>query len=165
MNVGKQFETDFKNSMPSNVWCYRFRDGTASWGQNNSNIRFQQTNICDFVVYSQKLFLLELKTTKGKSLPYSNIKSQRIKQSKLKQQIEMLEEAAEYTGIIPGLVINFRDLEETYFIHIDFITDHIDNEARRSFSRDWCVLYGYKIHQKKKISRYSYDLSTLFNQF
>lgn len=29
-NAGKEFEKDWKNSIPLNIFYYRFRDGTAS---------------------------------------------------------------------------------------------------------------------------------------
>ena len=42
MNSGKRFENNFKNSVPENVFYYRFRDGTSSWSkEENSLTRFQ----------------------------------------------------------------------------------------------------------------------------
>ena len=55
MSSGKKFETNFKNSVPDNIFYYRFRDGTSSWGnkacegcpKNKQLTRFQSKNICD----------------------------------------------------------------------------------------------------------------------
>ena len=51
MNTGKIFEKSFRKSIPDseNVYCYRLKDGTASWNMGNSkNVRFQAENIADF---------------------------------------------------------------------------------------------------------------------
>lgn len=163
MNEGKKFEKDFKDSMPKSVWCYRFRDGTASWNQDQENVRFQQTNICDFLVYANKLWLLELKTTAGSSLPYSSLKSQRLKKSKLKQQIEMLETAGQHSGIVPGLVVNFRKFQKTYFVHIDKIIHYLETEDRKSIAYKWFEENGILIPQHRKKVNFTYELSDLFN--
>ena len=31
MNTGKQFETDWKSSMPKDAWCYRLKDSAATY--------------------------------------------------------------------------------------------------------------------------------------
>jgi len=82
MNNGKRFELEIKNSIPSSVYYYRFRDGTANFsGDKNQNVRFQATNMCDCLLYDSKhLYFLELKTHKGKSLPLSAIRENQIEQ-------------------------------------------------------------------------------------
>lgn len=65
-NQGKIFEQDFRSSLPldnPNLFFYRFKDGTANWGdRNNPNVRFQQKNVCDCMIfYKGYLFLIELK--------------------------------------------------------------------------------------------------------
>ena len=77
-NEGKQFEEDFKKSIPKGYWFYRFKDGTAGFsGEKNSNVRFQAHNIADCEVMGNKyLFILELKSHKGSSIPFNcSIKS------------------------------------------------------------------------------------------
>ena len=55
------------------------------------------------------LYLLELKSTKGKSLSLNNIR---------KNQVDDLMAASEYANIVSGLIVNFADVEETYFMPI-----------------------------------------------
>jgi recombination protein U len=152
---GKQFELDFKASVPSYVWFYRFKDGTANFnGQKNENVRFQAKNICDCELYYKHLFLLELKSTKEKRIPLSMIRDNQIKE---------LTEAGHFEGILPGFVVNFRSEEETYFLDIWAFNDFVEQETRKSiplqYFRDNCL----KIEQERKRVRYKYNLNTLLS--
>lgn len=147
MNSGKRFEQNFKYSIPNEVFYYRFKDGTANWsGGSNQNVRFQAKNICDCMLYyNGKMFLLELKSHKGKSLPLSCIRT---------NQIEELLDSSEYKGIIAGLVIEFSDLKEYYFINIRQFKDYFEmNPNKKSipiqFLRDNCYQFSYDL---KKIN-------------
>ena len=80
-----------------------FRDGTSSWGnkacegcpKNKQLTRFQARNICDCQLFDgDYLYLLELKSTKGKSLSLNNIR---------KNQVDDLMAASEYANIVSGL--------------------------------------------------------------
>ena len=51
LNTGKQFEADWKKSMPPDAWCYRLKDSAASYYGGNENLSFSIDNICDFDVY------------------------------------------------------------------------------------------------------------------
>ena len=37
MNAGKVFENDLIKSVPDNIYHYRFKDGTAAWGEGSEN--------------------------------------------------------------------------------------------------------------------------------
>ena len=74
MNTGKKFEEDIKNSIDSTAFLYRLRDSGGSW-QGGNKSRFTPSNICDFILFkSPRMYLLELKSHKGKSIPYTAIK-------------------------------------------------------------------------------------------
>ena len=63
MNTGKQFEADFKASVPKDAWCYRLKDSAATYYGGNENLSFSIDNICDFLVYRYPMnHLFELKT-------------------------------------------------------------------------------------------------------
>lgn len=145
MNSGKRFENNFKNSVPKDIFYYRFRDGSSSWG-GNEKVRFQQTNICDCMLFDGKvLYLLELKSTKQKSLPFNNIK---------KHQIEDLLKAKKYSQIICGLIIEFSGLNECYFVEIKQFKGFYDNADRKSLPIDYCRKNGIKIDlEMKKINK------------
>lgn len=151
MTEGKQFEQDFKNSIPKHYWSYRFKDGTANWDNGDkSNTRFQHKNICDTLIFViQTLFLLELKSTKSKSLPFSMIRDNQIKE---------LDEASKFKGIVAGLVVNFRSVNETYFLPITGLKYYMDTLDSKyiplSIFRENC----YQIHQVQLKVHFRYDI-------
>lgn len=154
MNSGKRFENNFRKSIPEDVFFYRFRDGSSSWG-GNDKVRFQQTNICDCMIFDgENLFLLELKSTKGKSLPYSNIKE---------HQIDDLLWASDFANVICGFVIEFADINECYFIEIkDFVAFKMSSE-RKSLPIEFCSNKGVKIGVEKLRTNSRFDIKTFLN--
>lgn len=145
-NEGKKFEEDFIKSVPESVFRYRFRDGTAGWGEQDKT-RFQATNICDFMLFDGRLWLLELKSHKGKSIPFSCIRE---------NQLTELSKAENFTGIIPGMIFNFRDTAQTYFVHIRHIYYYYHHADRKSFPLEWVQEYGQEIRAELKKVRYRY---------
>lgn len=145
LNSGKRFEQNFKNSVPSDVFYYRLRDGSSSWDKSNKT-RFQQTNICDCILFNGNyLFTLELKSTKAKSLSYTNIK---------KHQIDDLLWCNNYANIISGFVIEFDSLNECYFIEINDFKEFYYASNRKSLPIDFCREKGLKIDIKNmKVNR------------
>lgn len=74
MNTGKQFEADFKASIPSDAWCYRLKDSAATYYGGNENLSFSIDNICDFLVYRYPMnHLFELKTIETPSIPLEKV--------------------------------------------------------------------------------------------
>ena len=158
MNAGKQFEADIKASCPKTAYIYRFRDSASSFGES-TNTRFTPSNICDYLLFddeSRSLYFLELKTTKGASLPLSNIRENQIKQ---------LTEAGERHNIIAGFVVNFREKENfTAFIDIESFNQMLKNLEKKSFNIEDMRKYGcVEINSQKKKVNYRYDLSTFID--
>ena len=151
-NEGKKFETDFIRSVPKDWFHYRLNDSSSSWS-SGEKARFTPSNICDFIVYNSTLWLLELKSHKGKSIPFSCIRP---------KQVEGLMDA--YTKKVnAGYIINFRDIEETYFVYADAIHVFMKNETRKSIPLIWIKETGVLIPQTKKKVRYNYDLKFMEN--
>ena len=148
MNAGKQFEQDFKKSVPENVFFYRFRDGTASWG-GGENTRFQQSNMCDCMIFNGVLYLLELKSHKGKSIPFSAIRQ---------NQVTELSKASTYQKVIAGFIVNFRDVEKTYFATAPKVEYFIAHEERKSIPIVWFEENGTLIPQRKLRVNYRYGV-------
>ena len=148
MNLGKQFEQSIKASVPNDVFFYRLRDGTASWG-DQENTRFQASNIADCLIYNGRLFLLELKSHKGKSLPLSAIRENQIKE---------LTKASFFKGVVAGLIINFSDLGRSFFVHIIEVDNFVKYEPRKSIPLAWCEQHGIEIQGKKARTRYTWNL-------
>ena len=154
INYGKIFEKDFKDSIPDNVFQYRFKDGTAAWGGSQENTRFQHQNICDTMLfYQSKLYLLELKTVQGKSFSFANVRQ---------NQIEQLLKASVFEGITAGFIINFRDIEKTVFISAFHMYDTMCSICKKSFNiSDLHNIKHIEIPSIKKRVRYRYDLGPL----
>lgn len=158
-NPGKQFEEQLYNSFPQNVFIYRIADSSSSWNSSNSqrNSRFTIKNPCDFLVYSsinRKLILLELKSCKGKSCPFSNIKI---------HQISKLYEYSKKDGVEAYFIFNFREVNQTFAVTVNKVHDFYKKAERKSFSLEWCRNNGILIESKLKRIKYSYDMSVLLN--
>jgi recombination protein U len=152
-NPGKAFEEDIKKSVPDWCWIYRFKDGTANFaGEKNQNVRFQAHNICDFMVMAnERLYLLELKSHKGASIPFSCIRP------------KQLEEMAEitYPNITAFFLLNFRDIERTYAVRAGELKKFIETTDRKSVPIQWCIDQGIEIPSERKRTRFRYDLESL----
>ena len=151
---GKIFEDNWKKSIPKDIFYYRFRDGSASWDKGTKT-RFQQTNICDCIIFDgDYLYTLELKSTKAKSLPYSNIKE---------HQIEDLIWCSNFANVISGFVIEFSDLNECFFVEISLFNKFYEESNRRSIPIDFCRKNALKIDVTKlKVNR-RFDINKFIN--
>lgn len=153
---GKKFEEDIKKSIPDYCWYYRFKDGTAGFaGEKNRNVRFQAHNIADNQVMANKyLFILELKSHKGASIPFDCIRPTQLK--------EMSE--IDHKLIKPYFVLNYRDHEKTYAVQAKRLKEFIDTTDRKSIPIGWSRENGIEIIGEKKKVRYRYDLERFFNE-
>jgi recombination protein U len=112
-------------------------------------------NPCDFILYKiPNIYLLELKSHKGKSIPFGAIQP---------YQIESLHRYSQMDGVVAGFVFNFRDVSETYFVDAESIYYFYKAEERKSFALGWIRENGIHIPQGLKRIRYKYDLSSLLN--
>lgn len=153
MNKGKRFEQNFRKSVPNDMFYYRLKDSTNSW--SNGDVRFTPHNMCDAILYDgNKLYLLELKNHKGKSLPLSCIR---------KNQLEELALNGLYKNVKSYLVINFEDVEECYCLNISDITDFIRKSDRKSIPIQYCQEKGIKIEMKRLRTNYKYNINNLLS--
>lgn len=141
---GKKFEEDIKTSTKKDgIFFYRIKD-TYIPPELRTKI-FVSKNLYDsFLYYKPYLIPIELKSGKGKSFSFDE---KIIK----KHQEEALLDAINFPGVIAGFVFNFRDLNETYFVHILDYKDFKDKTDRKSISLDYCRNVGIEI--KSKIAR------------
>lgn len=148
-SIGKIFEEEIKASIPPEFYVERYKDDTAGF--------YGVSNPADYRLYRYPYtFLIECKTHKGKSLPIDKIRP---------NQIHGLVLAVIHKGIYGGFFINFRDLEETYYISVQDITQYMSSTDRKSIPVEWCRENGVRIEQEKKRVRYSYDLSSFFGRY
>lgn len=154
-NEGKRFEEDIKNSTPEECFYYRFKDGTGNFaGGKNENVRFQAQNMCDCMIMDKYLFLLELKSHKGVSIPISCIR---------KNQIEEMSKI-EHGNIRAYFIFNFREKEKTYAVEARTVKEYIETTDKKSIPILWCKENGITITGEKKKVRFRYDLKKFFNE-
>lgn len=157
---GKLFEQDIKASIPPEFFIERYKDDTAGFKG--------VANPADFRLYKHPFtFLWELKTHKDKSIPLSKIRNSQLKE---------MSKADPYFGVFCGFILNYRDLEETYYITFSVLVTwyYILNaegdyepkpDGRKSIPVEWCREKGVRITQTKKRVRYSYDLRSWLERY
>lgn len=98
---------------------------------------------------TRTLYLLELKSTKSSSIPYTMIKQ---------NQIDGLTESSSNT-LVAGFIFNYREKDNsTYFMMIDDFKDMQKNLDKKSFNISDLREYGaIPINSEKKRTRYKYD--------
>lgn len=156
-NLGKKFEQQWRESSPlgNNIFYYRFKDGTASWNKNNNNVRFQAKNICDCMTfYNGKLFLNELKSHKGKSLPLNCIR---------KNQREAMYDASLKDNVYCNIIVFFSDLERCFSLDIQDLVDYMDSETSKSIPIAYFEQYGREIKVNKLRTNYRFDIESWLN--
>ena len=148
-SIGKIFEEEIKASIPTDFYIERYKDDTAGF--------YGVSNPADYRIYKYPYnFLLELKSHKGKSIPLD-----KIRESQLKGMFK----ASKYHGIFAGFLLNFRDLEETYYVGVEDVVDFIKLTDRKSIPVEWCRIWGERIEQEKKRVRYTYNLDKFFRRY
>jgi recombination protein U len=156
-NPGKKFEEDFVKSIPDRCDITRLKDA-GGWS-NATNTRFTISNPCDFVVFSQpkdemdqgSYYKLELKSVKGISLPFTNIKD-----SQLKALME-----SQTRGVLAWFIVNFRQVNETYAVAAHLIAGLIEKGDRKSLPLEYARKNCLLIKQSIIKVRWRYDLSWL----
>ena len=160
MKRGQKFEDNFRKSIDREnpeLFYYRFRDGTASWDRNNQNVRFQLHNVSDnFIFYRNKLFICELKSHKGKSLPFSCIRDT--------QYSEMFE-ASKKQNVYSLVFVFFSDIEECYVASIGSIIAFRCNSDRRSIPLSFFQEKGIKIDCQKLKTNYRFNIQKFLDLF
>lgn len=154
-NRGKIFEENFKKSVPKEVLYERFKDGTANFrGNGNENVRFQAKNVCDCFLFDGSVLLyLELKSHKGKSLPFSCIRQ---------NQVEQLIERQSHKNTISGLLIEFSDLERVFYLNIADFMHFTTDMSRKSIPFEFCRDKGIEVEVQKLRTNYRYNVEKLY---
>jgi len=152
MNSGKIFEKNFKASIPPDVFYYRLRDSPATFG-NGEQIRFSTSNMCDCIVFGNRtLYLCELKSHQGKSIPFNCIRE---------NQIEQLTAAAKFPFIIPALVIFFPECERCFAVEINDWNNLVDASKKKSANIAEIEQAGFEVGVRKLKTNFRYDLQTM----
>lgn len=172
-NLGKQFEEDFQKSAAQGserIFFTRIKD-TFVPPDLRSRVRVTKNDYDCMMFAKNRLFTLELKSTKQKSISFDE---KIIKQ----HQIDKLKEATNYEGIVSGFIMNFREPDNrVFFIHIDdFIKykqiaetqtqDHTykNKVNKSSISLGICEEIGIEIKGFKKKVRWHYHIGDFITE-
>lgn len=152
MKKGQKFEDNFRKSIDKEdkeLFLYRFKDGTANW-DSSSNTRFQCHNISDTMIFYKKtLFIIELKSHKGKSLPLSCIRDNQYKE---------MYAASLKNDVFSLLFVFFSDIGECYAIHIRDILAFKANSDRKSIPLLYLKEKGFKIDSRLLKTNYRFGI-------
>ena len=161
INAGKKFENDFKNSVNTDeIFLHRFKDGTTGT-VNGQMIRFKNKNLCDFLLFKDgQLVLVELKSFLGKSMSFSNIKDTVDEQQTFLYNLRL---EAKKKNVKAYMILNFRDLSETYAIDIHNFDEFYKMTNKKSININEVRQLGKQLFQQKKRTNYRYEISDLFN--
>lgn len=153
-SVGKVFENNFKASCPKEWFYYRLFDGTASYDESQAT-RFQLSNICDcFIFTGSKLLLCELKSFKGTSMPFSNIRE---------TQLTRMLKAEAYENVKPYFILNARRIEKTFFMLPSTLIKIQEESSKKSINIKELESHPaiHELPSKKKKVHFTYDLHIL----
>jgi len=157
--AGKKFEEDFQKSAEKAMFIYRLRDPGSSFniacGDCPKQItRFSGKNICDFIAYSNgTLYLLELKSHKGKSIPFSAIVT-----SEKDKRLEKMADAEKREGVKSYVIFNWRDCgNKTFAMPASLVLDYINNSDRKSIPY-FITENSQEISNRLIRVRYAYDM-------
>lgn len=165
-NQGKVFEANIeKSAADQKLFFYRIKDVNPMFLKRGAAVSKNKYDC--FLFFKGYLFPFELKSTKSKSISFSE---KIIKP----QQIKYLKEATQYPNIIPGFLFQFREPEnKVYFVHIDdFLT--YKNIAEKQMEHTYknkvnkssipitiCEEIGTEVRWMKKKVNYTYYLNKL----
>ena len=169
LNTGKQFEADWKNSMPPDAWCYRLKDSAAAYYGGNESLSFSIDNICDFDVYRYPMHhYFELKTIETPSIPLEKILGrfdrEKQKYHKLKHITDMAA-AASYKGQTAHVVINYRGrVNRTFAVPARAVLEYMQTQTRKSIPWQWAALNGIEVAQHLLRVHWWYDVDGLLKK-
>lgn len=153
-NIGKSFENWWRASVPDNMFYYRFRDSGGAWG-GNEKMRFTPSNIADnLIFYNGGLFLNELKTHKGKSIPIERIMGNKTKE----KQIDDLYKANQFHNVFANIIVFFSDVERCFVLDIEDFLFFMQDNDRKSIPLEYFETLGKEIRVEKKRSTYRFKI-------
>lgn len=132
-------------------WCfkYKFRDNPRG-SEKSDQFRFTASNICDILLFDDRiLYLLELKSVKGRSLPFGNIN--------IKSLYEM-DEKTDMPRARAYVVIEFRQDQKVYAIESWKVIGYMEKADRKSVPIAWAEEEGALIEGLLKRTRYQYNI-------
>lgn len=158
MNPGKQFEDDFKKSVPADTYYLRLHDSSIGFDIENSTQRFALKSPYDVVLCRNgQMYSIELKSNKESSMSFEG-KSARIKMEQVNNLLK-----AEKAGAVAGLVLNFRKYTETYFVRSSVFCEFTRACGKKSINIDDARRIGILVPCRQLKVHYRYDLHPILD--
>lgn len=174
---GKKFEDDFMNSCPNHILIKRLNDNASGWA-DGTKTRFASKNECDFICHDANtgiFYGLELKSTEGSSFTFwrEDFEEEIKKKNKnptymiKKNQILGLKKWADTHPGVYGFIFHFIKKDGiTYYVSIQNFLKYTKNLNKKSLAlKDIKNMAPILIKNKKKRTRYKYDLDSFFLKF
>lgn len=168
---GRIFEHSIETSCSEqSIFYFRVRDVMLP-PDVRMRVKLPQNKYDCLMYYKYHLFPVEMKSTKAKSISFS--------ESVIKQhQIDNLKHATQFDGIISGFLFNFREVEgnPTYFVDIDSFIEYkniAENELdhtykskvnKASISLNICKEIGVPVTSIKKKIKFRYYVNKLLDE-
>lgn len=168
---GKIFEASIEQSCSDqSVFYFRVRDVNLP-PDVRMRVKLPPNKYDSLMFYKEHLFTIEMKSTKSKSISFS--------ESIIKQnQIDNLKAATKFDGIISGFLFNFRiEGNPTYFVDIDSfleyqnvaqneLTEHTYKSKvnKASISLNICKEIGVPVTSVLKKVKYRYYVNKLLDE-
>lgn len=161
-NKGYVLQDNIKKSCEKqDILFYRFKDSPFSFA-NSDKTKFTTNNICDCMMFlANKLLFVELKSTKGKSFSFTE---HSLRQLNDINKIIHNKQGLKRFGVYGCFIIEFRELEETYFIQVQDILRYLnENNTKTVNIKKYINKNRYiKIDQKLLRKNYTFDIRKLF---
>lgn len=159
MNPGKQFEEDFKKSIPADTYYLRLHDSSIGFDVEHSTQRFALKSPYDIVLCRNgQMYSLEQKSNKEKSMSFGDNKNARIKTAQVQNLLK-----AEQAGAVAGLVLNFRTYEQTYFVKASDFDMFMRTSGKKSINMADASRIGVLIPCRRLKVHYRYDISVILD--
>ena len=161
-NKGYILQDNIKKSCEKqDILFYRFKDSPFSFA-NSDKTKFTTNNICDCMMFlANKLLFVELKSTKGKSFSFTE---HSLRQLNDINKIIHNKQGLRRFGVYGCFIIEFRELEETYFIQVQDILNYLNENNTKTINIQRYIKNNRFIRVEQKLLRknYTFDIRKLF---
>lgn len=161
-NKGYILQDNIKKSCEKqDILFYRFKDSPFSFA-NSDKTKFTTNNICDCMMFlANKLLFVELKSTKGKSFSFTE---HSLRQLNDINKIIHNKQGLRRFGVYGCFIIEFREIEETYFIQVQDILKYLNENNTKTINIQKYIKNNkfIKIEQKLLRKNYTFDIRKLF---
>ena len=161
-NKGYVLQDNIKKSCDKqDILFYRFKDSPFSFA-DSSKTKFTVNNICDCMIFlANKLLFVELKSVKGKSFSFTE---HSLRQLNDINKIINNKQGLKRFGVYGCFIIEFRELEETYFIQVQDILKYLKENNTKTINIQKYIKNNrfIKVEQKLLRKNYTFDIRKLF---